>query len=242
MIWLALAALSLLALLPMILSLRRRPEERGRRQPALDLHRAQLAELDRERVEGRIAPAEHAAAALEVQRRLLSVASQEDPPASLASRGAVLAAVLLVPSAALGLYLAGGVPDMPAMPLAARLAAARAEEAKHAGEQDALLADLRARIAELDPTSDKAREGLVLLGSVEGGRGHMADAADAWRKALTIRFDPTLAVETAEVITEAEGRPTPESTDLFRRALAEAPADAPWRPMATKRLAEAAPS
>ena len=32
---------------------------------------------------------------------------------------------------------------------------------------------------------------------------------------------------------------TEEAVALFRRALAEAPADAPWRPMAEKRLSEA---
>ena len=38
------------------------------------LHRAQLAELDRDLAEGRIAAAEHANAVLEVQRRLLTAA------------------------------------------------------------------------------------------------------------------------------------------------------------------------
>ena len=61
----------------------------------------------------------------------------------------------------------------------------------------------------------------------------------AWRTALATRFDPTLAAEAAEAITETEGRVTDEAAALFRRALVEAPADAPWRAMAQKRLAEA---
>ena len=35
-----------------------------------------------------------------------------------------------------------------------------------------------------------------------------------------------------------DGRVTDEAAGLFRRALAESPADAPWRPMAQKRLSE----
>jgi cytochrome c-type biogenesis protein CcmH len=65
----------------------------------------------------------------------------------------------------------------------------------------------------------------------------MAAAAEAWRTALGIRFDATLAVETAEAITESSGGVTDEAAALFRRALADAPPDAPWRPMAEKRLA-----
>ena len=53
-----------------------------------------------------------------------------------------------------------------------------------------------------------------------------------------MRFDPTIAAEAAEAITEAQGHVTEEAAALFRRALAELPADAPWRPMAEKRLSE----
>ena len=79
----------------------------------------------------------------------------------------------------------------------------------------------------------------MLLGNAEVSRGRLSAAADAWRTALATRFDPTLAAEAAEAISETEGRVTDEAAGLFRRALAEAPADAPWRPMAQKRLSEA---
>ena len=75
----------------------------------------------------------------------------------------------------------------------------------------------------------------MLLGNVEVSRGRLNAAADAWRTALATRFDPTLA---AEAMSEAEGRVTDEAAGLFRRALAESPADALWRPMAQKRLSE----
>jgi cytochrome c-type biogenesis protein CcmH len=42
----------------------------------------------------------------------------------------------------------------------------------------------------------------------------------------------------AEAITESQGHITDEAAGLFCRALAEAPADAAWRPMVQKRLSQ----
>jgi cytochrome c-type biogenesis protein CcmH len=78
-----------------------------------------------------------------------------------------------------------------------------------------------------------------MLGRTEVSLGHLPEAASAWRRALATRFDPTLAAETAEVITDSEGHVTPEAAALFKRALAEAPADVPWRKAAEKRVSEA---
>ena len=150
------------------------------------------------------------------------------------SRVPVLIALLVVPLGAFALYLAGGSPGLPAVPLADRIAAARQREAQEA----TLIAQLRQRLGELDPHSEQARQGYVLLGNAEASRGRLQEAADAWRTALATRFDPTIAAEAAEAITEAQGRVTEEAATLFRRALAESPADAPWRPMAEKRLSE----
>lgn len=101
-----------------------------------------------------------------------------------------------------------------------------------------MLARLRAVLATLDPHSEKAREGFVLLGGAEARLGHFGAAADAWNDALAVRFDPTLAAEAAEATTQAAGRVTDQAAGLFERALATAPRDAPWRPMAERRLAE----
>jgi hypothetical protein len=103
---------------------------------------------------------------------------------------------------------------------------------------DRLLAVLRERLARMDPASEQAREGYLLLGNVEARRRDWAAAADAWSHALAARFDPTLAAETAAAMYQRDGRLSAEAAALFRRALAEAPPDAPWRPMAEKRLAE----
>jgi cytochrome c-type biogenesis protein CcmH len=235
MIWLALAILAAIVLMPLALTLRHARSARSRREAAIALHRAQLAELDRDRADGRIADTEHAAAVLEVQRRLLAAAATQEGAPGRASKAPVIAALVAVPLVAVLLYLAGGHPELPAAPLAARIAAAEQRER----EEARLIEQLRSRLAQVDPHSDRGREGYILLGNVEAHRGRMAEAAKAWETALATRFDPTLAVETAEALTESEGRVTDGAAALFRRALAEAPQNAPWRPMAEKRLAEA---
>jgi cytochrome c-type biogenesis protein CcmH len=237
MIWVALLALAAATLAPLALVLAARGRTRDRREAALQLHRAQLSALDRDLEEGRIAAPEHAAARLEVQRRLLHEAETATPVPQHRDRRPVLVSLLfLIPAVALGLYLVNGFPGMPAAPLGPRLAAARAE----AQEAQRLISQLRARLAQLDPNSAQAREGYVLLGNVEAERQNWAGATDAWATALKARFDPTLAVETAEAMYQRDGKLSPESEALFRQALNEAPQDAPWRKMAEARLGQEA--
>jgi len=197
---------------------------RDRREAAQDLHRAQLEELERDRAEGRLGGDEYAAAVLEVQRRLLTAARTAEP----ATGGARFSPLLLVPLVLLGgagLYLVGGVPEMPALQA-------------QAARDEAVLDTLRQRLAAMDPKSEQARQGFLLLGNAEAGQQHMAAAAAAWRVALAARFEASLAAVTAEAMSEAEGRVTEEAAALFRAALAAAPADAPWRPMVERRLRE----
>src|SRR3954454_11050551 len=103
MIWIALAVLALAVLAPMLFVLRGRAGARGARELAMQLHRAQLQELDRDLAEGRILPAEHQTAVLEVQRRLLTAAEAADAAPRPGSSWPVLAAAVLVPVAALAL-------------------------------------------------------------------------------------------------------------------------------------------
>jgi len=231
-LWLGIAVLAAVALAPLALSLRRGVTARGRREAALALHRSQLAELDRTLADARIGPTEHAAAVLEVQRRLLAAADSADPVASPSSRSAIWAVLALVPVAALLLYAVGGSPELPALPLKERLAAMQ----QRVREEETLVAQLRVVLAKLDPHSDKARQGYILLGNAEARLGDIQGAASAWQSALESKFDPTLAVEAAEAMTEANGHVTDEAAVLFRRALANAPQDAPWRAMAERRL------
>ena len=236
MIWLALALLAVCALAPLAVALEGGTVARGAREPAIALHRTQLQELDRDLAEGRILPAEHASAMLEVQRRLLHAADTQERAAQAGSRMPVLLAAVLVPAVALALYLQGGSPWMPSITPGSGEARQQRQM-----EDAALLAQLRERLAAMDPRSDQARTGYILLGNVESARGNDAAAAQAWRTALAARFDPLLAVRAAEAATRAESSISASSAGLLRRALAAAPADAPWRGAVEQQLRQAGP-
>src|SRR3954451_17712464 len=155
MIWLAIAVLAAAALAPLALSLRRASVARSRREAAITLHRGQLAELDQDLADGRVAAAEHANAVLEVQRRLLAAAGGTEDAPRTSSRSPVLMALALIPIGAFALYVVGGHPGLPAVPLAERVAAAQ----QRAEQEAALIAQLRRRLAALDPRSEQARQG-----------------------------------------------------------------------------------
>ncbi len=229
MIWIAITLLAIAALAPLAVALGG-TQSRGAQALAVDLHRTQLVELDRDLAEGRIAAPEHATARLEVQRRLLSAADAPETVAAPGARWPLLAAAALVPAAALGLYMVGGAPAMPSI-----AAGAGDAEQMRLMEEATLVGQLRERLQTLDPATDQARQGWILLGTVEEARGRAAEAVQAWGTALAAKFDPALAVRTAElVIRNQQGRLTQASTTLLERALAtppspDAPGDAEWR-------------
>ncbi len=227
---LAFAVLALAALAPLLLTLWRAQAPRGRRDSAIALHRAQLEELDRELEEGRLGAEEHAGATLEVQRRLLAAADQPDPPPPRANRSVLIATLLVVPIGGAALYVIDGRPDLPSA------AVARAEAAADGTDADGLIATLRQRLTEMDPKSDLAAQGYLLLGNAEASRGRLAAAAEAWRRSLAVHFDPSLAAQTAEAEFQAQKSLSPDTKALFQRALADAPPDAPWRSLVQQRL------
>ena len=244
MIWFFIVLLALLTVAPLGLYAWRGGRLRSRQYAAIALHRAQLRELDQELADGRLLSEEHAAAKLEVQRRLLADASLTETVGAPAGTGALVLTAVLVPAVALLLYLRLGHPDFPPKNAAIDTAAAQAapaapEDPEKAAKDAALIEQLRARLAIMDPHADRTIEGYQLLGQAELQRHHLPAAADAWKRVLAEKFDATLAAETAEVLTEASGKITPEALALFKRALAAAPADAPWRPMAERRISEA---
>ena len=231
MIFVLIFLLALAVLAPILLVLRSRIESRGTRDLTVELHRTQLRELDRDLAEGRILPAEHVTAKLEVQRRLLAAAGTEDAAASTGARWPVLATLVVVPLAAAGLYAVSG--SRPLMP-----SSNGSVEQAQAAQDASLVEGLRTQLATLDPASDKARQGYALLGTVEEQRGNDAAAAAAFRMALQGKFDPTLAARAADASVRAEGGVSESSAALFRRALAAAPPDAPWRDYVQQKLAQ----
>lgn len=231
MVWIAIVLLACVALTPLALVLRRRPAPRAARELAMDLHRAQLIEIDRDLAEGRILDTEHATARLEVQRRLLAAADTADAPPRSGAAWPIVAAMTLAPVAAILLYSLGGQPGMPSVTPDTNQARMR-----RAQEEAGLVDQLRARLLKADPNTDQARQGYIILGEVEASRGNDAAAADAWTAALRTKFDPVIAIRAAEAATRAEGSLSVASAALLHRALAAAPPDAPWRAALAERL------
>lgn len=84
------------------------------------VYRDQLAELERDRAAGAIAPAEAEAARVEISRRLLAAADAHAGAASpninantFRRRAAAIAAIVLIPLGAGALYLKFGSPNLP---------------------------------------------------------------------------------------------------------------------------------
>ena len=239
MIWVFIVLVAAVALSPFGWAVWRGGQVRSRREAAMALHRAQLLELDRDLSDGRLLESEHAAARLEVQRRLLAEAELSEIGTGKSGSTAVILTAVLVPVLAVFLYVTDGMPNYRAVS-----AAAQAELAKQAGKADEmrdaeLVMRLQTILATMDPADEKTRKGYVMLGNAELKIGQLPDAVAAWQKALASKFEPTLGAETAELISDVAGHVTPEAAALFKRALAEAPADVPWRKAAEKRLAEA---
>lgn len=195
MIWLLFLGLAVLALAPLGWALLRPARLRNRQEADLALYRAQLEELEREREAGRLEPEAYRAAKLEVQRRVLAAPGLEgaEQPGQPPGRGAaVLAALIfLLPALGFGVYLWHGQPDIPAAPFQERAAAAARDEA--------LLQRLRERLAQGGAGPEVTRQGWILLGNAERGRGRMERAVEAWETALRLRFEGPLAAELAEL-------------------------------------------
>jgi cytochrome c-type biogenesis protein CcmH len=230
--------LCLVVLVPVILALRGPVTSRSSREPALALHRAQRAELERDHAVGLIAASEHQGARLEIDRRLLAASSVEER-ASVGSGAPVRPlwiGLLLVPIplVALLLYGVGGHPLLGAQPLATRMAQADGK----LRQDEQLIGSLRDGLAKLDPADPQARQGYLLLGQAEASHGNWGAAAAAWRVALDHGFDPTVALQVAEAQTRADGKVSPQSAALFRRALDQGSQDAPWRQLAEQRIAQ----
>lgn len=216
MAWIPLILLALAALLPLGAAVLKPRAARGRREADVALFRAQLDELDREREAGRLDETGHRAARIEVQRRLIAAADQAEDAAAPRRGSAVLVAGLpLIAAAGIGLYLLRGSPGMPSAPYDLR--------AEAMARDDQILATLRERLATLDPRSDQARQGWVLLGNAERGRGNRAGAIEAWTRAIDVRFDAELAGDIAEM--EIERGQASAATAWITRALVAEPSD-----------------
>jgi cytochrome c-type biogenesis protein CcmH len=186
----------------------------------LAVYRDQLDEIARDRAAGLIGESEAQAARNEVSRRLIAAADAAEFSSSLPigsslwrRRAAAVAAVVLLPTVALALYLTVGSPQLPSQPLEARLPAAH---------QNTSITSLVSQVeAHLERNPNDAR-GYEVLAPVYLRLGRFDDAVSARRKLLA------LSGESAErrsdlgeaLVAAANGVVTAEAKTAFERALA----------------------
>ena len=150
---------------------------------ALAVYKDQLVEIETERAQGLIAGTEAEAARVEVARRLIRRAEEDEnaPRADGAERTRLRRAVLwsaaALPIVALLIYLGVGSPSLPGRPYAARL---------DAPIEQASAADLLAKVeAHLRAHPDDGR-GWDVLAPVYMRMGQFQEAADAFGRAIRL--------------------------------------------------------
>lgn len=272
--WLIMAVLTAAASIALLLPLYRNRAAGANAGAEAAIYRDQLRELDREVERGVIGPAEADAARTEIGRRLLRAADAAAParePASDQRRTlAAGLALVLVPVAAVGFYVAVGTPGAPDQPLAARLQVDNA-----LGDIDAMVAMVEAHLA----SNPDDGEGWEVIAPVYSAAGRPNEAARAWANAIRIlgssaeretglgsaltdinggivteearqAFERGLALDPTAIGPRfylalglgQEGR-NEEAATAWRALLADAPAEgAPWVPLAQAQLAMVDPT
>jgi cytochrome c-type biogenesis protein CcmH len=223
MIWFwSLAGLLLTAVLAGVLwPLIRQPCSGDESDEAVAVFRRQLAEVDVDAAQGRLAPETASAARTEIARRLLAAADREalgatsptgNPVDTSWRIGAAVGIAAVLPSAAIAIYLWVGDPLAIGSSAAPERAMQAHDEVELAGAADTLAARAKA-----DPGN---LEDWVMLGRTTALLERFAEARDAYRRAIALAPDrPELRAELGEVLVlQAEGVVTPAAEAEFAKA------------------------
>jgi cytochrome c-type biogenesis protein CcmH len=187
-------------------------------ETGLAVYRAQLEELERDRERGLVGEAEAGALRTEIERRMLKLGSARAGADQgwRARPGAAVAAALLLPGAALGLYLALGQPGLQGQSRA-EIERTQAGADPQAAEVADLVGQLERRMAERpeDPV------GWRLLANAQGGLGRWSQSAASYARAVAAGGGDaeTLAAWAEALIFAAGGTVSPPAAEVLRRAL-----------------------
>lgn len=223
--WLAAAGLTALVLLPLLQALLRPAAlSAGNAAFARTVYAQQVADIDRDLARGLISADQARFARAEIGRRLLNAAEEAEqsgaavPTAKPATRTALLLTILL-PAAALGLYLPLGSPNREQVAFATR------------PPPTPIPAEVQAAVAKLEQgllAQPDDSNGWRLLAQTYAAMGRTGDAANAWRRVLSLLPDDHAVKSTlAETLTNAaSGVVEAEALALFTQAVAADPMDA----------------
>jgi cytochrome c-type biogenesis protein CcmH len=216
MLWFVFALMTAAAIFAVLWPLSRgnRPQHDGSEAV---VYKDQLAEIDRDVSAGLINPPEAAAARVEISRRLLAAADNQQEPAWGSSlrlrRAAAIVALVGLPIIALGIYYPLGSPGLADFPLAER---SRTQEATQS--LDNLVAQVEQHL-ETNPTDGR---GWSVLAPVLARLGRVEEAVRAFRNSITYNGESAdRRSDLGEVLVAAAGGVvTGEAKAEFERAVA----------------------
>jgi cytochrome c-type biogenesis protein CcmH len=184
LLWILIALLTAAAILAVLVPLARRPSAGDPAEHAARVYRDQLAELERDKAEGRINAAEAEAARAEVARRLIAADSEARVRAKAAHGGSAgvrrataVVALIGIPLLALTLYLGLGAPTVPGAPLAARLSGPTA-----ADDFEMMIRKVEEHLA----SKPEDGRGWDVIAPVYLRLGRLTDAEQAYRNAIRL--------------------------------------------------------
>jgi cytochrome c-type biogenesis protein CcmH len=227
MLYLAIAVLAAMAALVLGYALVRKPRAAASRiEHDLEVYRAQLDELSREREAGLVSEAEATSVKLEIERRVLAAdRTRSDDATPRGRRREWISAALvagLVPLAAVGLYAWLGNPRVPSVPFDDQAARQAAAAQRHAGQDslpdvETMLAQVRERLAQ---NPDDLR-GWSVLARGSAAIGRYDEAIAAFDRALRLSGPDAelLSAKAEAMILAAQGQVTAEARAILKQAL-----------------------
>lgn len=229
-----LIALGLAFVLPALVKQRGEDDKTSRAQANVLIFRDQINELDADLANGTIGAEQHAAGRRELEKRALedTLAAVNDaaaPDRPGVGRWAPVALAVLIPAAAVGLYLKIGAPGAIAPQAAApqaMAASANAEGSPHSTSFDAIRAMAEQLAARLKDNPDDGA-GWAMLARSYNVLGRFPEAADAYaRAAKLLPPDAQLLADHADALAMSQGQTLDgEPLAILRRALKIDPAN-----------------
>ncbi|OCW55780.1 c-type cytochrome biogenesis protein CcmI [Hoeflea olei] len=238
----------------------------------VEVYRDQLSEIDRDLADGLVDSAQADVARTEISRRLLTAARKAEAAETGGPRkaspglrrGVALAVAVFMPVAALSAYIGLGRPDLPQLPLSARISAepeatdismlvARAEEHLASNPDDGrgwdVLGPIYMRIGRFDDAANAFQKAISILGPSPARQASLGEALFSAAGGI-VTEEASLAFQTARELDPTDPRPrfylaiglaqsgkTDEAKAALTSLLESAPPGAPWIPAVENQIA-----
>src|ERR1700690_240141 len=203
-------ALALAFVLPALTRRHVDEEQSSRARANVLIHRDQLTELDADLKNNTISKEQYDAGRREVERRVLedTLASLHDTPADATGRGkwAAIALSVVIPLAAVGLYLKLGTPQSVSPEMASADAAQANGQAPHGVSMDKIR-EMADKLAERLKQQPNDAEGWAMLARSYRVLGQFKEASDAYQHAIKlVPGDAQLYADYADAMGMAQGQ------------------------------------